>query len=222
MTDDLVKRLRDGGFLMVDDRSSIREYYLESEKLKGEAADRIEKLEAARDGAYAERNRLVAFLASIYPSGVKKTTIPDWDEAWHGCVYIDIPTGQASWHFHDSEAHLFTHLPPYDGEWDGHTTEEKYERLFLAASHSKQKDELLADYMKFADALVPHTKMQNDRIERLEAALREIADASSTFGVATYANYYAIAKRALNEPMSEPEARIAINNARKALEGKDD
>ena len=60
------------------------------------------------------------------------------------------------------------------------------------------------------------------RIETLEAALREIADASSTFGVATYANYYAIAKRALNEPMSEPEARIAINNARKALEGKNE
>ena len=47
MTDDLVKRLRDGGFLMVDDRSSIREYYVESEKLKGESADHIEKLEAA-------------------------------------------------------------------------------------------------------------------------------------------------------------------------------
>ena len=61
-----------------------------------------------------------------------------------------------------------------------------------------------------------------DRIEKLETALREIADASSTFGVATYANYYAIAKRALHEPMSEPEARIAINEARKALEGKDE
>ena len=46
MSDDLVKRLRDGGFLMVDDRSSIREYYVESEKLKGESADRIENLEA--------------------------------------------------------------------------------------------------------------------------------------------------------------------------------
>jgi hypothetical protein len=49
MSDDLVKRLRDGGFLMVDDKSSIREYYLESEKLKGESANRIEKLEAALD-----------------------------------------------------------------------------------------------------------------------------------------------------------------------------
>ena len=126
---------------------------------------RIEKLEAARDGAYTERNRLVAFLTNIYPSGVKKTAIPGWDEAWHNCVYIDLPVGQASWHYHDSEAHLFAHLPAYSSEWDGHTTEEKYERLFLASSHAKQTDELLAD------KLVPHTKKQADRIKKLEAAL---------------------------------------------------
>jgi hypothetical protein len=178
-----------------------------------EAADRIEKLEAARDGAYTERNRLVAFLASIYPSGVKKTAIPGWDEAWHGCVYIDLPTGQASWHFHDSEAHLFAHLPPYDGEWDGHTTEEKYERLFLAASHAKQTDELLADYMKFADALMPHTKKQNDRIEKLEAALREIWNISpflpGTVGSMDFASLMSLIHK-------------ASVLARKALEGKDE
>jgi hypothetical protein len=149
----------------------LNEQNAEIDRLK----NRIEKLEAARDGAYAERNRLVAFLASIYPSGVKKTAIPGWDEAWHGCVYVDFPTGQASWHFHDNEAHLFAHLPPYDGEWDGHTTEEKYERIFLAASHAKQKDRLLVDYIKFADRLMPHTEKQNDRIEQLEAALHEIS-----------------------------------------------
>lgn len=47
MSDDLVTLLRNGGFLMVDDKSSIKEYYLESEGLKAKAADRIEKLEAA-------------------------------------------------------------------------------------------------------------------------------------------------------------------------------
>ena len=140
-----------------------------------DAADRIEKLEAARDGAYTERNRLVAFLSNIYPSGVKKTAIPGWDEAWHNCVYIDLPVGQASWHYHNDEAHLFAHLPPYESEWDGHTTEEKYERISLAANHAKQTDELLADYMKFADALMIQTNSQNKRIEKLEAALRELA-----------------------------------------------
>jgi hypothetical protein len=127
MTDDLVKRLRE-----------VKDWWREPGRTAEQAADRIEQLEAARDGAYTERNRLVALLASIYPSGVKKTAIPGWDEAWHGCVYIDTPQGQASWHFHDSEAHLFSHLPPYEGEWDGHTTEEKYERLARAALGEKK------------------------------------------------------------------------------------
>ena len=81
------------------------------------------------DEVYRERNRLVAALAKIYPSGVALTDIPDWDPCWHHCVYIDLPTGQASWHFHDRDTDLFINLPPYDGEWDGHTTKEKYSRL---------------------------------------------------------------------------------------------
>jgi hypothetical protein len=170
MTDDLVKRLLD----IAGDTNE------ENETLH-EAADRIERLEAARDGAYTERNRLVAFLSNIYPSGVKKTAIPEWDEAWHNCVYIDLPVGQASWHYHNDETHLFAHLPPYESEWDGHTTEEKYERISLAANHAKQTDELLADYMKFADALMIQTNSQNKRIEKLEAALDEAAFSQTLF-----------------------------------------
>jgi hypothetical protein len=75
---------------------------------------------------YTERNHLVALLSSLYPSGRAKTAIEGWDEAWHGCVYIDFPWGQASWHYHESEAYLFEHLPQYTKPWDGHTTEQKY------------------------------------------------------------------------------------------------
>lgn len=82
------------------------------------------------DDAYTERNRLVAYLASVYPSGIKKTAIPGWDPVWHNCVFIDTPTGQMSWHYHDDDAELFAHLPTYVGTWDGHTTPEKYERLW--------------------------------------------------------------------------------------------
>jgi hypothetical protein len=81
------------------------------------------------DAVYLERNHLVALLAAIYPSGTARTAIEGWEPEWHGCVYIDLPTGQASWHYHDSHAHLFAHLPPYAGGWDGHTTEEKYQRV---------------------------------------------------------------------------------------------
>ena len=99
----------------------------------------VGRLREEKDGAYEERNRVVALLASVFPSGVKKTAIPGWDAEWHGCVYIDLPTGQASWHYHDSQAHLFSHLPPYQGDWDGHTTEIKYERAARAALAKKEE-----------------------------------------------------------------------------------
>lgn len=38
---------------------------------------------------------------------------PEW------CVaFIELPTGQVSWH-----------MPPHPNPWDGHTTEEKYARI---------------------------------------------------------------------------------------------
>ena len=92
-------------------------------------AEDLKNMEARKDAAYLERNKVVAALASLFPSGVARTDIPGWSPYWHGCVYIDLPTGQASWHYHDSHAYLFAHLPPYTKPWDGHTTEEKYQRL---------------------------------------------------------------------------------------------
>jgi hypothetical protein len=93
------------------------------------AADALEALQAARDASYEERNKVVAALARLFPSGIAKTAIPGWLEDWHGCVYIDLPTGQVSWHYHDSQADLFEELPAYNGQWDGHDTPEKYRRL---------------------------------------------------------------------------------------------
>ena len=89
---------------------------------------------AAKDAAYKERNQVVAALARAamllgWKVGLRKTAIEGWDADWHNCVFIDLPTGQASWHFHDSELPLFRGLPDYDATWDGHTTPEKYERL---------------------------------------------------------------------------------------------
>ena len=68
-------------------------------------------MEACKDAAYLERNQVVSALAKCFPSGVERTTIEGWGD-WHNCVYIELPTGQASWHFHDSQAYLFEGLPP--------------------------------------------------------------------------------------------------------------
>jgi len=92
----------------------------------------VDGIRARKDAAYEERNRVVALLARLFPSGLGPTDIEGWDPEWNGCVYIDLPTGQVSWHFHDSQAHLFAGIPAYQGEWDGHTTEEKYRRLDAA------------------------------------------------------------------------------------------
>ena len=95
-----------------------------------------EQERAYKDAAYSERNKLVRLLASLYPSGIKQTAIDGWDEAWHWCVYIDMPNGQASWHFHISDLPMFADLPAYAGEWDGHSTEQKYANILALASHN--------------------------------------------------------------------------------------
>lgn len=93
----------------------------------------LEKERSYKDAAYAERNKIVRLLASLYPSGIKKTEIEGWDEDWHWCVYINLPNGQASWHFHVDDLPMFKTFPPYSGEWDGHTTDEKYAKILELA-----------------------------------------------------------------------------------------
>lgn len=79
------------------------------------------------DEVYRERAQLVAHLASLYPStiGVTDPTAPDW-----AVVLINTPVGQMSWHIARSDLDLFDHVPwDHNGEWDGHSTDEKYARL---------------------------------------------------------------------------------------------
>jgi hypothetical protein len=92
-----------------------------------------------KNAAYCERNQVVAALAKLVVAisgdehykhlraGIRKDL--DAEKGWTTVVLIDYPTGQVSWHIPDNEQHLFAALPFYDGEWDGHTTQEKYERL---------------------------------------------------------------------------------------------
>ncbi len=100
--------------------------------LRQQLADVIVKHNETRsdkDGAYFERNNLVAAIARLYPSGIRSTSIEGWDAEWHGCVYIDLPSGQISYHYHDSHAHLFADLPPYEKPWDGHDKDTVHKRL---------------------------------------------------------------------------------------------
>lgn len=79
------------------------------------------------DAVYRERAHLVAHLATVYPSTIGPHD-PNWPE-W-SVVIIDTPTGQMSWHVAPTDLDLFRHVATSTiNTWDGHTTEEKYERL---------------------------------------------------------------------------------------------
>lgn len=92
----------------------------------------LQECQQAKDAAYRERNLLVRHLTFLYPSCVGVHEGEDWEDDWRTVIYLDSPAGQLSWHVHDSEAALFEHLPSAKDcgvVWDGHTTDEKYNRL---------------------------------------------------------------------------------------------
>lgn len=91
---------------------------------------------APTDDVYRERARLVAFLASLFPSVL---SYADPDEPDWAVVYVSSPAGQLSWHIAPGDVELFAHVPkvtPDDkrAEWDGHDTPTKYERLAALAT----------------------------------------------------------------------------------------
>lgn len=107
------------------------------------------------DAVYLERNRLVAVFARLSlvmgwraGLGAHDPTDLTWDPQWLNIVYIEHPDSlaqyggrmrQASWHIHDRDLPLFAFLGPYTKPWDGHTTEEKYDRLNVLCNPTPSK-----------------------------------------------------------------------------------
>ena len=99
------------------------------------AIERLHKKEL--DDVYTERNKCVALLVSMalglgLNAGIglhEDKEGEEWDDDWRHIAFIDLPSGQVSWHIHDSEMEWFKGAPKYTGKYDGHSTETKYERL---------------------------------------------------------------------------------------------
>lgn len=94
--------------------------------------ERCATVEKLKDAAYRERDQLVCALSKLYPAGLERHPDSDttWDNDWRWIVFIELPSGQATWHIHDSELDMFDHLSRFKGYvWDGHSTLEKYARL---------------------------------------------------------------------------------------------
>jgi hypothetical protein len=104
-----------------------------------------ERLRTRKDDAYLERNKCVVLIVKMalalgLKAGVAQHDPNDkeWEDDWRTVVYIDLPSGQISWHFHDSQKNLLGRLPLYEGLWDGHSTELKYERVLNPGSLAQE------------------------------------------------------------------------------------
>ena len=83
------------------------------------------KYESKPDEAYMDRNLCVQVMIRMaqelgYNIGVKENG--DWP-----IFYIDLPTGQVSWHVPTSD--FVSEFPDYSPDWDGHDLELKRERI---------------------------------------------------------------------------------------------
>lgn len=95
----------------------------------------------SKDNAYRERNYVVAALARVFPSGIRPTKIEGWDPEWENCVYIDLPTGQISYHYHLDDSDLFIRLPDYLHPFDHHDKKTVHQRLFRLNSRIDNSDD---------------------------------------------------------------------------------
>lgn len=97
----------------------------------------MEQLLIEKDTAYSERNKMLVVvcrmaLALGCKAGIGKHEGENGENDWRNIVFIDLPSGQVSWHIDDSDVVNFAFLSSYEGKWDGHTTEEKWNRVINA------------------------------------------------------------------------------------------
>ena len=83
------------------------------------------KNESTPNEAYLDRNLCVQIMVKMamklgYSAGIKDD--PEWP-----ILYIDLPTGQVSWHIPKKD--ILTDFQEYNGKWDGHDLHEKRRRL---------------------------------------------------------------------------------------------
>lgn len=90
----------------------------------------------AVEDTHAERNHLVILVAHMaillgWKAGIGVHEGPPLPK-WPAIVRIDLPTGQCSWHIHETQLHFLAGLPAYEGRWDGTPRATKYAHIRAA------------------------------------------------------------------------------------------
>ena len=143
---------------------------------------RIKELEGSKDVAYKERNRLVLFLARCFPSHRCRHPESDtsWERDWMNIICVHGPAGQMAWHIHDSELPMFEHLRLEESHWDGHTADEKYERLYRCDMNSSA----IGDMRRENDHLHARLSAAEAEVARLGKAVEWVIEKLDDDGVA--------------------------------------
>jgi hypothetical protein len=130
--DDLSDEARNlmAGFSELD----IAEIAADTQRAVTRTRGQLASVEAERDGAYRERARLVALVAGAVAEQAVVAPATDIDDPGWQILYATIHGRQCSWHFAPRDADLidyFDHVPADDprAQWDGHTTEQKYNHI---------------------------------------------------------------------------------------------
>jgi hypothetical protein len=108
----------------------------------------IQNLIDSRSDVYFERAMLLSALSKVFSSHLDHHKGKGWEDDYRTIVCIHFPTGQGTWHIHDTQVPFFNHLKYQVGEthWDGHTTQEKYERLNRMRDISQALADLATDF----------------------------------------------------------------------------
>ena len=113
-----------------------------AQKLLDQQGD-INRLTTERDNAYRERAQLLAWLAAHHAAVLAPALDVDDEDGWQ-LLYLYADDRQMSWHIAPRDAELFAHVPsvPFAdprATWDGHTTDEKYERIRALTAELAQR-----------------------------------------------------------------------------------
>jgi len=109
--------------------------------IKQKERDMTKTESSTLDDAYFDRSQAVQGFARLAQNMDFRVGIKPDDE-WP-ILYIDLPTGQVSWHIKAEE--LVGDWPEYPDEWDGHDLDEKRARIARFLRDYFNKDGMMVE-----------------------------------------------------------------------------
>lgn len=140
--------------------------------------ERAKRAEDQLDTVYRERAHLVAHLAAIHPAHIGHT---DPGAPEYAVLTVETPAGQMTWHIAERDMDLFAHVQSTSRicrSWDGHTTDEKYQRLRDLTTSTPT----FLGHETRLDAQARHISLLEEGVTQRSALLEEARDALEAAG----------------------------------------